>query len=375
MLQTIKFIKKHKDWRELLTNPPYCLSIKEDDNFAILKYNQLESDFNEPIVRECRGLIINKVMLEPVALSFYKFFNVQEPLADKIYWKDCRVQEKVDGSKLLVWYDKYKQIWRVSTSSMLDAEVSDFNKSFYDLFIEALKNNNLTFEELTFYMNSIYCYTFELVSPESRVVVPYKKADLYFIGCRYVASFEECDPDSQGISELIKRPKEYKLNSLNACLQATEKMGFDEEGFVVVDKYWDRVKIKSPAYVAAFHLRSNGTVNMDKILTILERGEQEEFLGYFPEYKKYFDEIQEKREQFLTRLTGAVCNIDHIKNTTAWSRKDFATYILNNYNDISAFLFKFIDTNLLKMFVDVQWDSLPNDKKLYYILGDKEDET
>ena len=98
MLQTISFIKNNENWRELLSQAPYCLSIKEDENYALLKYSQLESDFHEPIVKECRGLIIDKNTIEPAALSFYKFFNVQEPLADRIYWKDCRVQEKVDGS-------------------------------------------------------------------------------------------------------------------------------------------------------------------------------------------------------------------------------------------------------------------------------------
>ena len=70
MLKTIEFIKEHQsNWKELLTKKPYCLTIKEDDNYALLKYSQIESDFNEIIVKECRGLIIDKNTLEPVALS------------------------------------------------------------------------------------------------------------------------------------------------------------------------------------------------------------------------------------------------------------------------------------------------------------------
>ena len=374
-LHVINFIKENEDWRDKLSQAPYCLTIREDDNFVLLKYDQIESDFHESIVRECRGLIIDKNTLEPVALSFYKFFNVQEPLADRIYWKDCRVQEKVDGSKMLVWYDKYKEDWRVSTSSLLDAkdaEVRDFNKTFYNIFIEALKNNGLEdFSNLTFYMNKDYCYTFELVSPESRVVVPYKQADLYFIGCRYIPSFEECNPDEHVISEIIKRPKEYKLNSLNACLHATEKMGFDEEGFVVVDKYWNRIKVKSPAYVAAAHARDNGVVNRDKILTIIEQGETDEFLGYFPEYKEYFDDLQNKRQHFFDNLIDAVKDVDNILKaddiTDTWTRKDYAQYILKHHNALSSFLFKFMDTDLIKMFVETQWNKLSNDKKIEYL--------
>ena len=47
-LKTIEFIKEHEEnWRELLKDIPYCLTINEDDNYAIFKYSQVESDFNE----------------------------------------------------------------------------------------------------------------------------------------------------------------------------------------------------------------------------------------------------------------------------------------------------------------------------------------
>lgn len=378
MLETIKFIKENENWRELLASEPYCLSIKEDEHFALLKYNQVESDFNEPIVKECRGLIIDLQTIEPVALSFKKFHNVQEPLADRIYWKECRVQEKVDGSKILVWYDKYQLGWRISTSGMLnakDALVNDFGVTYEDLFDKALSTLGLTREGFTNLLDGNFCYTFELVSPESRVVVPYKETKIYFIGLRYTPTFIECNPDSaEHICKVIPRPKEYKLDNLNACLHATEKMGFDEEGFVVVDKYWNRVKIKSPAYVAAHHLRDNGAVNRDKILTILEQGEKEEFLGYFPEYKEYFDDIETKRNKFMDKLLKAVEDLDSkmfIYNgsgdTETWERKDFAKYIMSNYKDLSAFLFKFMDTDLFKMFVETQWNKLTQDKKLDFL--------
>ena len=259
-----------------------------------------------------------------------------------------------------------------------DASVNDFGLTFYDLFIKALTNAlSVPFDAVSFLttlLDKRFCYTFELVSPESRVVVRYKEADLYFIGFRDVATFEELNPDESAISNFIKRPKEYELNSLNACLQATERMGYDEEGFVVVDKYWNRIKVKSPAYVIAAHLRENGNVSKDKILTIIERGEQDEFLGYFPEYKEYFDDIQEKRNKFFDRLNYAAEDIDYVSKTSdvsyAWTRKDFAKYILDNYSDVSQFLFKFLDTDLIKMFIQTQWDKLPNDKKIEFL--DKE---
>lgn len=371
MLKTIEFIKNHENWRELLQAPPYCLTINEDDNYAIFKYSQIDSDFTEDICKECRGLIIDLNTLEPAALSFYKFFNVQEPLADIIYWKESRVQEKIDGSKMLVWYNKYKHKWQISTSSQLDAyeaNVSDFGITFGQLFDRAL--NTLKIESFEDMLDMNFCYTFELVSPESRVVVPYKKTKLYFIGMRYVPTFIECNPDNaEHICKVIPRPKEFKLNNLKSCLNAVENMGFDEEGFVVVDKHWNRVKIKSPAYVAAHYLRNNGVNSRARILSIIEKNEQSEFLGLFPEYTDLFNEIETKYKEMQNKIYDAIDDVLFKSNTFLYEnerekRKELANYILTEHKELSGFLFKYLDIDPIEYFIKQEWKELSKDKKM-----------
>lgn len=374
MLETIRFINNHRgNWRDLLKQPPYCLTINEDADFAILKYSQIDSDFNEQICRECRGLIIDLHTIEPAALSFYKFFNYGEQFADKIYWKQCRVQEKIDGSKMMVWFDKRNYKWRISTSSQLDAykaNVSDFGITFGELFDKAVANADLSMVSFYGLLNTDYCYTFELVSPESRVVIPYKKTKLYFTGLRKIDTFEECDPDlSIDVCKYFKRPKEYQLPNLKSCLCATEHMGYDEEGFVVVDSNWKRIKVKSPAYVAAHYLRNNGVNSRSRILSIIEKGEQEEFLNYFPEYKKYFEEVENAYTVYKLKLRQAIDDIQSKIETNRilidkWDQKEFAKYINTNYPKYQAFLFQFMKTDLLNMFIDVQWQKLPKDSKM-----------
>ncbi len=74
MLKVIQFIKDNPDWREVLSSAPYCLRISDDSGFTILKYSQIDSDFKNEIVRECRGLIIDQD-LNPVCIPFFKFAN------------------------------------------------------------------------------------------------------------------------------------------------------------------------------------------------------------------------------------------------------------------------------------------------------------
>ena len=63
----------------------------------MLKYSQIDSDFNLRIVRECRGLILDEDTLEVVCHPFDKFGNYGESYCPEIDWKSCYVTEKIDG--------------------------------------------------------------------------------------------------------------------------------------------------------------------------------------------------------------------------------------------------------------------------------------
>lgn len=101
MLKVQEFIKNNKDWRVLLANAPYFLVISDKEmygrNLVCLKYNQIESDFSQEIVRECRGLILDADTAEIVCYPFYKFFNYGEANQAEIDWSSAYVTEKLDG--------------------------------------------------------------------------------------------------------------------------------------------------------------------------------------------------------------------------------------------------------------------------------------
>ena len=70
-LKLLDFIKQNKEnWKEALQKPPYSLIVKEDDDYILLKYNQLESDLSNSIVQECRGIILRKSDLKVVFFPF-----------------------------------------------------------------------------------------------------------------------------------------------------------------------------------------------------------------------------------------------------------------------------------------------------------------
>ena len=380
MFKTIELMKNNAgNWSNILTQSPYNLSLDEDEDYVLLKYNQIDSDFNQEICRECRGLIINKHDLTPVALSFKKFFNIEEQYAANIDWNSVSVQEKVDGSKILVWYDNIHNKWRISTSGKLNASEAEVNSpllskpiTFEKLFEMAVWTNGYTLVEFFNYLNYNKCYTFELVSPYNRVVVPYDTTRIYLIGMRDINTFEEEEPNIPGSN--IWQPIHYNLFNLDECRAALENMNWDEEGFVAVDKHWHRVKIKNKKWLQAHYLANNGVQSKAHIIEIIENNEQNEFLAYFPEYQKRFAELTCLLDYFIQEGVNAIEDTNN--HGPYGARKDLALYVMENHRKLSNIIFTYYDEKPeedLDIFVR-NWLKKCNQKFKMKVLGLREDE-
>lgn len=84
------------------------VNIREEYPFVIFNYG-IECDFSNPIVQEARGIIIDLENLDVVCWPFRKFGNYNESYADNIDWPTARVQEKIDGSIVKLWWNKVKR--------------------------------------------------------------------------------------------------------------------------------------------------------------------------------------------------------------------------------------------------------------------------
>lgn len=67
--------------------------------------------------------------------------------------------------------------------------------------------------------------------------------------------YPELSPEPIAKSHNWKTPKQYDFKSVEEVLEASRRLdGASQEGFVCVDEAWNRVKVKSPQYVALAHL-------------------------------------------------------------------------------------------------------------------------
>lgn len=346
-LLLVKFINENENWEELLTKDPYNLKISRDGDYMLFKYNQLSSDFNNPIVRECRGLILNKDF-KPVCVPFFKFANAEEDYSDLAVmdWSSVSCQEKVDGSLIKLWYDNG---WHFSTNGTIDASKAQVGEAltettFLDLILDAIHNAKLDEHDLLEKLDHNYTYMFELVSPKSRVVIEYPDTKLYFLGARNNKTLTEEDVDNSNVESVkflrtnFAIPKRYLLNSYTAIKDAANMLEWTEEGYVVVDKYFHRVKIKSPAYVKAHHGRTNGNISLRRLLEIVLNNEVDEFLIYANEYTEKINKIVIAMETFKANVNEFLVKLNP---TSFTNRKDYAVLVKEYPSLYQVFLFRY----------------------------------
>lgn len=293
MLALQEYILTHPNWREELTQAPYALKISEQDGYVLFKYNQIESDFSQPICREARGVILDAENgFRVVRLAFYKFFNIDESYAANIDWGSAVATEKIDGSIMTVWFGRGG--WRVSTNGTIDAYKAELSglspyKTFGDLFDAAAKASGLNYNVL----NPEFCYTFELVSPWNKVVISYPEPALYHLSTRYLGGdwareeFEEVE-----VNIGVRKPKVYQMYSELGYRQCVAEMPGGHEGIVIRDAFYRRVKLKTPLYFELHRMSNNWVLNAERVVELIRANDYEEFLSYFPEHRPYFESVK-----------------------------------------------------------------------------------
>lgn len=243
-----RYLSEHPDWEDRLWEE-YGLKVKRDGVYAIFNYGY-DSHFADPLVQEARGIILDTEKQEVVCWPFRKFGNFQESYADPIDWDTARVQEKIDGSIIKLWYSQRQERWIFSTNSVIDAANAVIEKTgIYPTYLAMIRHadnyRDIPMDDL----DKEKTYIFELVGPDNQVVVYYDRPMLYHTGTRHNVTGQETEEDIG-----IIKPEQYPLHSLKDCIEAARRLNADKksvehEGFVVVDTNWNRVKIKNPDYL------------------------------------------------------------------------------------------------------------------------------
>lgn len=326
-----KYLRSGKTLEDLETT--YSIKCRKHTflNVVCLNYDQLASTLGEPIVQECRALILELGTWNVKSWPFRKFFNVGEghvPL--NFNWNAFVSFDKLDGSLIHFWHhDKYG--WQIATRSVPDADCGyDDNPAhtFKDLVIKTLSDMGTTWETFTSYLTPGFCYTFELTAPENQIVVNYTDRRLTMTGIRNISTLEETLPsvylrENPTVPFTCARAY-FGWDRHFAEMQVSTLNPRDAEGYVLLDSNWNRVKIKSEAYCLLSGSRDALAKSNKARLQLILLEKDDDVLPMLPSFVQ--DKITTLKKQVAVlqnEIALAYSKIMHIKD-----QKEFAVEAL-----------------------------------------------
>ena len=275
------------------------------------------------LTNQLRGTIIDYKTGELVALPFYRFFDYGDVKhCAQIDWKSAKVQKKMDGSLAIMYF--YKEKWHVATSRTPDGSSIMgkirgrsnepgfvFRDKFWKLLDEQFANTE---------WDTNCCYMFEMMTPEHIIICRYPSDKLTLLGIRNMRTLLEIHMEENNLDLDLDLDLNLDLDfdQKHLCLeQLVEKVSkldaMCEEGYVVVDKDFKRIKIKSKEYVRMQWLYPLcGTVKKiddKRLLTTIRQESQNDLLLYCPELKPRLNELEKKLDSLCKTIESTYQSI------------------------------------------------------------------
>lgn len=280
-----------------------------------LNYDQIESK-PSVIVNQCRGLILSTDPVKPIqegqlsgqdaigatvilANPFPRFFNLGDANGAPVDFRDPSTMffEKLDGT-LCILYDNLDS-WEVATRAvpLADKPITGwedmtfrklFEKALHDTLLRAGQidvnaNQEVVFDRWVKNLNPEMTYMFELTTPLNRIVVEYKDFGVHLLGARSrITGQEQAIELMPNLFGVPVCPFHLLNNQEELLAFVGSKPPFEQEGIVVRDRSFNRVKVKSLAYMAYNRLRDSTanspraimelilTDKLDDVLPVLE---------------------------------------------------------------------------------------------------------
>jgi hypothetical protein len=371
-LAIVKYIKEHGLAKAI---NDFKLKTNVCENKILLKYDMLESPMAFQETRECRGLILERDTWKVMSLAFIKFFNYGEGHAANIDLNTAKCLIKKDGTLIQLYWDWYLNVWCSGTSGTPNGEGN-------------VNSDSMTFSELFWYtakfdinrLDKDLIYVFELCTPKNIIVTPHVTYSITLLTIRNRITLSEIPYEELSQYSLILGIEligyvSMNVSTLDEIKNKFEGMPFSEEGYVIVDGNFNRVKIKNPAYVAAHFLRSKTATH--HILDIIKSNEIEEFIATFPDKKDDIINLKCKYDILTDKLQYTWFEIfnriieEYPVNDKSINRKIIADIIINtsNISDLSIFTGLFFSLYDNKIKSVKEYLMVFDNKKLYKILN------
>lgn len=346
--------------------PGFTDIINDKVNTNILKFNNMESRTSTnqkyTVIRYdkdllsidlikthglCRSIILNS---DNHVVSFAPQKSIKADDFIQMYSENTPgivAEEFVEGTMINVFWDPKIGLtggWEIATRNTVGATSSFYKsskaKTFRTMFLEAAKANNLILELL----NPTYCYSFVLQHPENRIVVPFKRPELYLVAMYHIDNTDKNNikvysiqlddiKNTQWGGAMIKFPQIYEFNTYSELIDKYTSMNTPYHVLGVVIKNTntgERTKIRNPVYEQVRNLRGNQPKLQYQYICLRKEGKVSDFLKFYPENKRDFSEFRDQIHLFTNTLFSnyVTCYIKKQKPLLEFSEQ-YRTHMFN----------------------------------------------
>lgn len=285
-----------------------------------LNYDQLEVTDSDLLSQDCRGLILAIPMgyaplanldtivgeTEVMAFGMRRFFNYGQGSAAAVDMDDPETsfQEKLDGSCIIVYWDRFMLKWCAATRSVPDGDLvmdgfgeQTFSSLFWKAFAETGGDKNELYPGWT--------YVFELTTPDNQIVVRCTDYRVHLLATRHKDSENESDPKEWAGRLCVPLVPRFRFGSVAEMVDfVSSRDGSNHEGLVVCDKNFNRIKVKSPAYLALSKIRDSVAKSPRAVMELILLEKEDDAMPLVPPH------IQEKILEMKDNLRVILHNME-----------------------------------------------------------------
>lgn len=313
-------------------------------NFYLLDYSR-SATYDQmwtPVTIRCRGLIVDNNNDDIVGMVPVKFFSLSESVPHHLsMYKECIdkkmrfiATEKMDGSFICTFFDKYQNKWRCATRGSFASD-------------QAIWAENWLYKNAKVGMLMVGdSYIFEVIYPENRIVVDYGSTEEMVM----LTAFREfdCGKDWAELSRdeiilissmlQVRWVPEHGFNSIDEVVKNCELLDGNHEGYVLRFENGFRVKVKGKIYTELHKILCGLTTtaihdNIDLDAWQIKRefliGVPEEFL---PSIETYGTELINKiKSEYDDIVEDAKISVDMVieKFGGCYTKKEYVTEIVS----------------------------------------------
>lgn len=300
-----------------------------------MTYSQLNSPKLHPVVRECRGIVLDLHNLDTVegmdgssravvCLPFDRFLSYGEHGTEHLTDTEMTFYPKHDGSLIKIYCHRGTWLIGSKSTAISNGEVAVGSDVKFPQLVHmamGLQTNTEFQYACNRHLTAGLTYLFEVTSPLNRVITPYNDHSLIWLAVRDLDGeyydYEFIQRCFEGFPASFHAPLPFKTVK-EAQAAANELRGM-KEGFVGYVEGEPVLKVKSRLYVQAHHVMMDGedhpgnaAVLSKRVLAILLINEQDEYLAHFPETQPTFSAHQLGLENLKAAMTATFAAAMHI---------------------------------------------------------------